>query len=160
MRKKVLVAEDFQAPASWAVGYAVKLAARLRSPLVFMGVAPPGNTDPDGGSSLIPENLDEASRQRLESVVRQCQEEGVDLEIFLASGRFFQEISRLLESTKHFRFMVVGVPCSASARELEAFSGALKELRRLFPGEILLVREQGKLTRFSDLKPRQQGRKP
>ncbi len=159
MQQKVLVALDFRAPASWAVGYAIKLAARLKFPLVFMGVVPSGSADL-AGSGVIPGKLDEAHKQRLEHVVRQCQEEGVGLEIFLSSGPFFREISRLLDSPADFKFLVMGVPQGAPMVEMEAFSAALKDLHRLFRGEILLVREQGKIARLSDLEQRNHGRKP
>jgi hypothetical protein len=160
MQQKVLVAIDFRAPASWAVGYAVKLAARLKFPLVFMGVVSSGGDDLAAGGGLLPERLDEAHKQRLEHVVRQCQEEGVSLEIFLSSGPFFREISQLLDSPGNFKFLVMGVPQGAPLMEMEAFSAALKDLHRLFRGDILLVREQGKIARLADLEQRNQGRKP
>ena len=98
MQQKVLVAVDFQAPAVWAVGYAVKLAARLKFPLVFMGVVPAGGEGSLPGGRLLSERLDEAHKQGLEDVVQQCQEEEVSLEIFFSSGPFFQEISHFLDS--------------------------------------------------------------
>lgn len=132
MQPKVLVALNFRMPTSWAVVYAVKLAARLRFPLVFMGVVNAGGADWAASGGSIPENLDEAHKQRLEHVVRQCQEEGVVLEIFLSSGPFFHEIGQLLDSLGNFKFLVVGVPKEASALEMEGFSAALKDLRRRF----------------------------
>ncbi len=159
MQQKILVAMDFQTPAPWAVDYAVKLAARLHFPLVFLGVAAFAGGDPAELGGLIPEDLDKASKQRLNRVVQHCQEEGVGLEVFLASGAFFQEISRMLASPGNFAFLVVGVPRDASAREAKAFSEALKDVRRFFPREILLVREQGKLAQFHDWEPSKQGRK-
>jgi hypothetical protein len=159
MPQKVLVAVDFQAPALWAVGYAVKLAARLKFPLVFMGVVPAEGEGSLPGGRLLSERLEEAHQQGLEDVVRQCQEEGVSLEIFFSSGPFFQEIRHFLDSPGNFKFLVVGVPQDVPFGEMEAFSAALKDLHRRFPGEILLVREQGKLARLTDLEPRHQGRK-
>lgn len=160
MQQKVLVALDFAAPAPWALHYAVKLAARLKCPLVFMGVASPDGADLAAGGGVLPERLDEAHQQRLEYVVRQCQDEGVGLEILLAFGSFFHEVSRLLDSPGNFKFLVMGVPRGAPVMEMEAFSAALQELHRLFGGEILLVREQGKLARLDDLEQRSPGRKP
>ena len=86
MQLKVLVALDFSAPAFWAAHYAVKLAARLKSPLIFLGILPPEMADHDSGSSIIPADIPENYRQRLEEVVRLTQKEGVSLEIFLSSG--------------------------------------------------------------------------
>jgi hypothetical protein len=151
MQPKVLVAIDFRTPASWAVVYAVNLAARLKFPLVFMGVASAGDADLAGSGGAIPENLHEAHKRHLEDVVRQCQEEGVVLEIFLSAGPFFQEIGRVVDSSGNFQFLVVGVPQGAPAREMEVFLSALKEWHRRFRGEILLVREQGKVARLADL---------
>ena len=53
MQLKVLVAIDFSAPAFWAANYAVKLAARLKSPLIFLGILSPDMTAHDSISGLI-----------------------------------------------------------------------------------------------------------
>lgn len=150
MQPKILVALDFLAPAPWAVGYAIRLAARLHLPLVFMGVVSGGDGAWMQSDNPRPDNLAEAHKQRLEHVVRQCQEEGVVLEILLSSGPFFQEIGQVLDSSKNFRFLVMGAPQDAPAQEMEGLSAAMKDLRQRFPGEILLVREQGKVARFAD----------
>jgi len=150
MQPKIIVAVDFLAPTPWAVGYAIRLAARLNLPLVFMGVVAPGGTDRMESGDPSPENLAETHKQRLEDVVRHCQEEGVVLEILLSTGSFFQEIGQVLESPGNFQFLVMGVPKEGPARETEEFSAAMKDLRRRFRGEILLVRDQGKVASFAD----------
>lgn len=151
MQPKILVALDFFAPPSGAVGYAIGLAARLGLPLVFMGVVSQGGDDRTEGGDSSPDHLEEAHKQRLEHVVRQCQEEEVVLEILLSSGPFFREICRVSGSVENYQFLVVGVPQGMSTLEMMEFSTALKELRRCFRGEILLVREQGKVARLSYL---------
>jgi hypothetical protein len=151
MQPKVLVALDFLAPAPWAVGYAIRLAARLHLPLVFMGVVSAGDAEWMGSGDSSPENLEETHKQRLEHVVRQCQEEGVVLEILLSSGSFFQEIGQVLDSSDIFRFLVMGAPQETPTLEIEGFWAAMKDLRQRFWGEILLVRDQGKVARFADM---------
>ncbi|MBI4643978.1 MAG: universal stress protein [Deltaproteobacteria bacterium] len=160
MQPKILVALDFLAPAPWAVGYAIRLAARLHLPLVFMGVVSAGGAAWTEGGDSSPENLEEAHKQRLEHVVRQCQEEGVVLEILLSSGPFFQGISQVLDSSDNFRFLVMGAPQETPALETEGFLAAMKDLHQRFRGEILLVREQGKVARLADWEQPNRGRKP
>jgi hypothetical protein len=159
MQLKVLVAIDFSAPAPWAANYAVKLAARLKSPLIFLGVLPAGLADHDAGSSLVPAAIPEAYRQRLEEVVRLTQVEGVSLEIFLSAGSFFEEIRHFLSGPERFQFFVIGVPSEAPSEAMEPLTSALKGLHRSFTGEILLVREQGKIARLTEFDQRLQGRK-
>jgi nucleotide-binding universal stress UspA family protein len=160
MQPKVLVAIDFHAPAPRAANYAVKLASRLMCPLIFLGILPPGMADPSIGSGLNPADIPEAYRQRLEEVVRQSQAEGASLEIFLAAGSFFDEISHFLSGPDRFQFLVIGVPQEAASEKMPAFMAALKELHRLFAGEILLVREQGRIAQITEFDQRLQGRKP
>jgi hypothetical protein len=159
MQPKVLVAINFHAPAPWAADYAVKLAARVQCPLIFLGVLPPGMADSAVGAGLIPANIPETYRQRLEEVVRQSQEEGVNLEIFLVPGSFFDEIRHFLSGPARFKFLVIGVTQEALPENMEAFAAALKELHRLFAGEILLVREQGRIARITEFDQPPQGRK-
>lgn len=161
MPPKVLVAVDFQTPAPWGWQYAVQLAARLKLPLAFLGVVVPAGAGSRGtGNGIYPEGLAEDHKRQLERVVQQCQKEGVGLEIFLTEGSFFQEVKRLVNSAGNFKFLVMGAPRTASLPEMEAFSGAIRELHRHFSGEILLVREQGSVTRLDDPGQRKEGRKP
>lgn len=161
MPHKVLVAVDFDTPAPWAWQYAVQLAARLKLPLAFLGVVVPASgADQEPGEGIYPEGLAEGPKRQLQEVVQQCQKEGVGLEIFLTEGSFFQELKRLVNSAGNFKFLVMGAPRTASLPEMGAFSEAVRELHRHFSGEILLVREQGSVTRLDDLGPRKEGRKP
>jgi nucleotide-binding universal stress UspA family protein len=159
MQPKVLVAINFHAPAPWAADYAVKLAARLQCPLIFLGVLPAGMADPALDAGLIPADIPDIYRQRLEEVVRQSQKEGVKLEIFLSPGSFFNEISHFLSGPARFKFLVIGMPQGTLPEDMEAFAAALKELHRVFTGEILLVREQGRIAQITEFDQRPQGRK-
>ena len=159
MEKGVLVVVDLQAPAPWAVLYAVQLAVRLKLPVTLFGVSKqeiPG-AGPAGSPSAS--DLDEAQRRWLDRVLSQCHAEGVSLEIFLSSGPFFAEVARFLASRPAFRFLVVGVPGDQAAAEQQTRPAALSALRRQFNGEILLVREQGRITSLAPSEPRPQGRK-
>jgi|UniRef100_A0A7C3SIB8 nucleotide-binding universal stress UspA family protein len=154
MPPKVLVAVDFDTPTPWAWQYAVQLAARLKFPLTFLGVVvPTAGADLGSGDGLYPEELAEGPKRQLQGVVQQCQKEGVGLEIFLTEGSFFQEVKRLVNSAGNFKFLVMGAPRTASLPEMEAFCRAIRELHRHFCGEILLVREQGSVTRLDNLGP-------
>ena len=159
MQLKVLVAIDFNTPAPWAANYAVKLAARLKLPLIFLGVLPPEMADHDSGNDLIPANIPAGYRQRLEELVRLAQAEEVSLEIFLSSGSFFEEIHHFLSGPQRFQFFILGLPPEASSEAMEPLTTALRGLHRSFTGEILLVREQGKIARLSEIEQRFQGRK-
>jgi hypothetical protein len=160
MQSKVLVAIDFQNPALWAANYAVKLAARLKCPLIFLGVLPPEMADPASGESLIPAEISGSYRQQLEDVVRQSQEEGVNLEIFLSAGSFLDEICHFWGGPERFQFFVIGVPQVVPPEVMDPLAAALKGLHRSFTGEILLVREQGKIAHLAGFDQRLQGRKP
>lgn len=150
MQPKVLVALDFLTPTPRAVVYAVKLASRLCLPLVFLGVAAANGQDSADNGTAPAASLQETHQQRLEQVVRQCQEEGVVLEIFIATGPFFEEIGRMADSWRNFQFLVMGVPQGPAGQEMEGFSAAMKSLRQRFPGEILLVRDQEKVAPLTD----------
>lgn len=159
MQPKVLVAINLHAPVHWAADYAVQLAARLQCPLIFLGVLPPGMAGSSADAGLIPANIPAAYRPHLEEVIRQSQQEGVNLEIFLAPGSFFAEINYFLSGPTRFKFLVIGEPQEARPEEMEIFAAALKELHRVFTGEILLVREQGRIARLTEFDQRPQGRK-
>lgn len=159
MQKGVLVVVDLQAPAPWAVFYAIQLAVRLKFPLALLAVSDQEAPRPSLAGSLSAGDLEEAQRRWLDQVLRQCQGEGVSLEIFLSSGPFFEEVARFLDSQPAFRFLVVGVPRGQAEAEQQTRPSALKDLHRQFSGEILLVREQGKITNLAPSEPRPQGRK-
>lgn len=159
MQLKVLVAIDFNAPALWAANYAVKLAARMKLPLIFLGVLPPEMAERESGQGYYPTNIPAAYRQRLEEVVRLAQREEVNLEVFVSSGSFFEETQHFLTGPQRFKFCILGLPPEASSEAMDPLATALKELRRSFTGEILLVREQGKLAPLSEIEQRLQGRK-
>jgi nucleotide-binding universal stress UspA family protein len=148
--KRVLIAVNLEAPASWAVDYAIRLAGRLGASLTLMAVdqgAPRGHRT----GRRRPEGLDDSQRAWLDRVVSQCPREGVSLEIFFSSGQFFEEIMRFVRSQPGIQFIVLGLPREGPGPAHRAFFTGLKPLNRVFTGEILLVREQGKVTSMSEI---------
>jgi nucleotide-binding universal stress UspA family protein len=148
--KRVLIAVNLEAPASWAVDYAIRLAGRLGASLTLMAV---DQASPRGHRTgrRRPEGLDDSQRAWLDRVVAQCPREGVSLEIFFSSGRFFEEIMRFVRSQPGIQFIVLGLPREGPGPADRAFFTGLKPLNRVFTGEILLVREQGKVTSMAEI---------
>jgi hypothetical protein len=143
---------DLQGLASWAVDYGIQLASRLGASLAVMAVvtASAGKGASASGLSDL-DSLNAARHPWLERVVEQCHLEGVNLEIFFACGPFLEEIMGFVRSQGALQFIILGLPRDSSPEVRPAFLAALRPLHRLFEGEILLVREQGKVTSISDL---------
>lgn len=152
MAKRVLVVVNLDALASWAAFYGVQLAARMSSSLALMAISP--SSEPEGEyrpTRTSPEALDEDQRLWLNQVVEQCQREGVSVEIYVSSGPFFEEVIRFVRSQRSVQFIVMGVPRDFPPENRFAFSAALKRLHSVFNGEILLVRERGRIIQVSDI---------
>jgi hypothetical protein len=148
MKKRVLLAIDLDQPATWAASYAVQLAGRLELGLVLAAVFPPlpaGARD-DGEATL--EGLNEEQRLWLGKVRERCQQEGVEMEIFISSGPFCEEVLRFAQAQSCLRFVIMG---TSGRGESLTCSDALKTLQEQFAGEVLLVRGQGKIIRLEDL---------
>ncbi len=158
MSKRVVVAVYLQEPTPWAVQYALGLAGRLQIPLTLLAVAP--DTGPGGP---VPENLagghlDAGQRQWLDQIMRQGREAGVNLELFWAAGPFPQVILEFVGSRSDIQFLVIGVgdPSPATAGDKPGL--ALSRLHQVFTGEILMVREQGRITNLSEMPIKTKGR--
>ncbi len=153
MHKRVVVAVDLQEPMPWAVQYALGLAGRLKSPLTVLAVAAasgpgaPVGADPAGG------DIDAGQRQWLETTMAQGREAGVNLELFLAAGPFPSAIHEFVGSRTDIQFLVIGVGAAGQPPGL-----ALSRLHQIFTGEILLVREQGRITNLSEMPIKTKGR--
>ena len=150
MKKRVLLAIDMEAPARWAASYAVQLAARLKLSLAVMAVFPvkPGSL---ANGEISPEVLEEDTRLWLGKVRERCQQEGVNLEIFLAAGAFCDEVLAFARAQSALQFIVMGWPEDGRREQYPGCAAALKSLHQHIGGEILLVRGQGKVTRLTDL---------
>ena len=138
------------APALWAASYAVQLAARLGLSLAVMAVFPvkPGSL---ANGEISPEVLEEDTRLWLGKVRERCQQEGVNLEIFLAAGAFCDEVLAFARAQCALQFIVMGWPEDARREQYPGCAAALKSLHQHIGAEILLVRGQGKVTRLTDL---------
>ena len=157
MNKRVVVAVDLQEPGSGAVPYALSLAGRLQTPLTLLAIATetPGQAHP--GADLAAAELTDDQRQWLDRVIKQGREAGISLELFLANGPFSQVILDFLGSRDDIQFLVVAAGETGSkSAGLPALS--LSRLHQVFPGEILLVREQDRVTNLSEMSIKTKGR--
>jgi len=152
MSKKVLLAVDLQAPEAWAASYAVQLAARLKVSLVLMAILPEPRrgVNPRAGE-VIMADLKEEQRLWLGQVREECQREGVGLEIFLSAGVFVPEVLRFVSSQSGIQVIVLARPRKWPPAEGGAGAAALRTLKRIFAGEILLVRGQGQIEHLTEL---------
>src|SRR5512139_1201924 len=145
MKKRVLLAIDLEAPASWAASYAVQLAARLELSLILMAIlAPHRRQSAAAKQSLSMAELREEQRLWLGKIRERCQQEGVEVEIFISAGSFCREVLRFARAQSALQFIIMGFPGDARAGGLDCPPPALHDLRRQLEGEILLVRGQGK----------------
>jgi nucleotide-binding universal stress UspA family protein len=159
MKKRVLLAIDLEAPASWAASYAVQLAARLELSLILMAIlAPPRRQAAAAQQTVSMAELREEHRLWLGKIRERCQQEGVEVEIFISAGSFCQEVLRFARAQSSLQFIIMGSPGDVQAGGQECTPSALQNLRRQLEGEILLVRGQGKVMRLTDNSGQQQGR--
>ena len=171
MKKRVLLAIDLEAPASRAASYAVQLAARLELSLILMAIlAPPRRRAAATPPTVSMAELQEEQRLWLGKIRERCQQEGVEVEIFISAGSFCQEVLRFARAQSSLQFIIMGFPGDVQADGgrgrpphqgeggQECTPSALQNLRRQLEGEILLVRGQGKVMRLTDNSGQQQGR--
>jgi len=157
MKKRVLLAIDLEAPASWAASYAVQLAARLELSLILMAVlAPPRRQSAAAQTALSMAELQEEQRLWLGKIRERCQQEGVEVEIFISVGSFCQEVLRFAKAQSSLQFIIMGFPGDHQADGQTCSPSTLQSLRRQLEGEILLVRGQGKVMRLTNSRQRQE----
>ncbi|MGD0828877.1 MAG: hypothetical protein ABSA09_12465 [Desulfobaccales bacterium] len=147
----MLLAIDLETPASWAASYAMELAVRLDLSLVLMAIlAAPRRQSATEKKELSMAGLREEQRLWLGKIRERCQQEGVEVEIFISAGSFCQEVLRFARAQSALQFIIMGFPGDARVNSLECEPPDLQSLRRQFEGEILLVRGQGKVVRLTD----------
>ena len=151
MNKRVLLAIDLDRPDSRAASYAVQLAARLKLSLVLMAVFPARGGDPADPGDISLGGLAEEQSLWLGKVRERCQQEGVNLEIFLAAGAFCDEVLAFARAQSALQFIVMGWQEDGRREQYPGCAAALKSLHQHIGAEILLVRGQGKVTRLTDL---------
>jgi hypothetical protein len=151
MNKRVLLAIDLEMPDSRAASYAVQLAARLTLSLMLIAVLPPPSGQAGEAGDICLSGLREEQSLWLGKVRERCQQERVSLEIFLAAGAFCEEVLAFAQAQSALQFMVLGWPEDERRQRYRNCKAALLGLRQHIDGEILLVRNQGQVTRLSEL---------
>jgi nucleotide-binding universal stress UspA family protein len=145
MGKSVLVAVDLHSASEPAIMYGIELAARIKSRLCLIAVDSSG---PHGKPAVSPGFLERGQNKWIDRAVAESQERAVSLELFVASGRFFEEIIRFVRSRPAVEFLVMAAPNERATGP--KFASAFKKLHEEFEGEILLVEKAGRITPISD----------
>ncbi len=151
MGKRVLVAVDLHSASEASIFYGIELAARIKSSLALIAVsssASPTKNPTSGGSRR---DVDSSHARWMDRALAESQQRAVSLEIFVASGRFFDEVIRFVRSQPAIQFIVMAAPKERESKESSKFGAALRHLHQEFEGEILLVEKAGQITRVSDL---------
>lgn len=158
MNKRVVVAIDLQEPLLGSVSYAINLAGRLQASLVLLAVAPATGCGPPGVDTLTSTGLSEHQKQWLNHAMKLARNQGVRPELFQAAGPFPQALLEFLRSRTDVQFLVIGLGDTASEFSRNPLASTLPRLRQVFPGEILLVQEQGRISHLPELPIKPQGR--
>lgn len=145
MGKRVLAAVDIHSVSDASILYGIELAARTDSSLALIAVS--------SATSLEKSTISETPGQDtwMDRAVSESQQRGVSLEIFVTSGRFFEEVIRFVRSQPAVQFIVMAGPKDRKSKDNSKFASALKRLHEEFEGEILLVEKAGQITRVRDL---------
>ena len=151
MGKRVLVAVDTASASEASILYGIELAARMESLLLLLAVSSSSSPRGSKGSDGWQGKGDEGRESWMDRVVAESQERGVNLEIFVAPGKFFEEVTRFVQSQPAVQFIVMAAPNRKRSKGNRSFASALEQLREEFEGEILLVEKAGRITRVSDL---------
>lgn len=151
MGKKVLAAVDLNSITDSSPLYAIQLAARTQGAIVLMVVSTPKQGKRHGRATVLASDIDDNLNGWFDKLVDQSQQNGVAIEIFFASGDFFEEITKFASFNPSVQFIVMAAPEEFNAADNSAFVEDLKLLRQKFEGEILLVQKAGHVTRVPDL---------
>ncbi len=152
MSKKVLAAVDLNSIADSSALYGIQLAARIQGAIVLIVVSTPKQGKRHGRAMVTVSDIDDNLNGWFDKLVDQSQQAGVTMEIFFASGDFFEEITRFASFNPSVQFIVMAGPEEPNSGESSAFGEDLKLLRERFEGEILLVQKAGHVTRVPDLR--------
>ncbi|MGA8832805.1 MAG: hypothetical protein ACLQT6_13190 [Desulfomonilaceae bacterium] len=151
MGKKVLAAVDLNSITDSSPLYGIQLAARTQGAIVLMVVSTPKQGKRHGRATVSSGDIDDNLNGWFDKLVDQSQQNGVAIEIFFASGDFFDEITKFASFNPSVQFIVMAAPEEFNAADNSAFVEDLKLLRQKFEGEILLVQKAGHVTRVPDL---------
>ena len=89
-------------------------------------------------------------RAWLNEAIDESQKLDVNVEMFVTSGDFFDQVLQFIRSQPIIQFVVLD-ESNLAGGDAYKFSRGLRRLRKEFEGEILLVRRAGDVTHFSDL---------
>ncbi|MDA8408080.1 MAG: hypothetical protein M0T73_14640 [Deltaproteobacteria bacterium] len=151
MGKKVLAAVDLNSITDSSPLYGIQLAARTQGAIVLMVISTSKQTKRHGRATVSSGDIDDNLNGWFDKLVDQSQQNGVAMEIFFASGDFFEEITKFASFNPSVQFIVMAAPKEFNAADNSAFVEDLKLLREKFEGEILLVQKAGHVTRVPDL---------
>lgn len=151
MGKTVLIAVDVDSTAEASIRYGIELAARIKSSLVLLAVSAPQPKDKRKGRRAIPQGLGSDQCEWRDLAVTESQHKGLDLEVFVTTGRFFEEVIRFVRSRPAVQFVIIAASRQGKGEEKSMFSMELEHLHQECESEILLVEKAGQVTRVSDL---------
>jgi len=143
MGKRVLVAVDLHSVSEASIFYGIELAARIDSSLALIAIS-----SSTSAAKSAPRAI--AQDKWMERAVAESQQRAVSLEIFVASGDFFEEVIQFVRSQSAVRFIVMALPKKAKGKDGDKFASEIKHLHEEFEGEILLVEKAGHITRVCD----------
>ena len=158
MKKKVLLAIDMEAPASWAASYAVQLAARPRAVLVLMAVFRPRPRPAAEKKALSMAGLREEHRLWLGKIRERCQQEGVEVEIFISAGSFCEEVLRFAKAQSALQFIIMGFPGDYQPAGWNVRRRLYRACASNWKGRSSWCGVQGKVVRLADNSGQRQGR--
>jgi hypothetical protein len=150
MGKRVLVAVDLDSDSHASILYGIELAARIESSVVLIAISSPASPKKNPASEASRPHVGTGRDEWMDRVVAESQRRAVSLELFVASGRFFDEVIRFVRSQPSVQFLVMSAPKQRQRQDGSKFAAALKCLQQEFEGEILLVEKAGQITRVSD----------
>ncbi len=151
MDKTVLIAVDDDSTAETAIRYGIELAARTKTSPVLLAVSPPTRSKRNRrpGRELL-RGLTRGGTDWRDLALAASRQKGLDLEVFVTSGRFSQEIIRFVRSRPAVQFVIVAAPRRLKGEEESMFSLELEHLHEECESEILLVENAGQVKRVSD----------
>ncbi|HTY23159.1 MAG TPA: hypothetical protein VMC85_08510 [Desulfomonilaceae bacterium] len=151
MGKRVLVAVERHSISEEPIFYGIELASRIKSSAVLVAISSPESARKPPLSAATRQIVEMGEGSWMDGAVAESQKKGVNLEIFFASGPFFEEVIRFVRSQPAVQFIVTAAPKNRESRDGYEFASALKHLHEEFEGEILLVEKAGKITRVPKL---------
>jgi hypothetical protein len=150
MNRRVLVAMDLDSPAKFSISYGIRLSARTKSSLTIIAVSSSKLRRTSSTSSLRISDCSNDQRTWLNEAIDEGQKRDINVEVFVTSGEFFDQLLQFIRSQPIIQFIVLN-ETNLPGEDAYKFGEGLRHLRQEFEGEILLVRKAGDVTHFFDL---------